>query len=129
MNAVTYAGHRARIDVDLAARTVAVTSGPRWAGVDCAPGSDRGRRPPVLHVDQARRAAAVGTRAGVGRHHGRFTERDRPAPRGAPRHEDDPFTIVTALGQVGIPMVPLDGKGRPAKVKEPGLLDGLDGTW
>lgn len=44
-------------------------------------------------------------------------------PRGV---DDDPLTITTALGTAGIPMVPLDGKGRPAPVREAGWLDGLD---
>ncbi|MGC7260100.1 hypothetical protein RBA10_22160, partial [Mycobacteroides abscessus subsp. abscessus] len=45
----------------------------------------------------------------------------RAVPRGV---DDDPLTITTALERLGIPMVPLDGKGRAAKVKQPSWLDG-----
>lgn len=44
-------------------------------------------------------------------------------PRGA---DDDPLTITTAVGTAGIPTVPLDRKGRAAKVKKPGLLTDVD---
>lgn len=129
MNAVTYSGHRHRIYCDPMAGTVTVTpyrGGQAW----------------TVPLDQVE---AVGFRYSTlikrgtlrllvkGQTWGDITDSSlnavgqaRAVPRG---DDDDPFTIVTALGQAGIPMVPLDGKGRAAKVKKPGLFTGVDGTW
>lgn len=126
MHAVTYSGHKARIDADLTAGTVTVTP-------------YRGGQPWTVPLDDIE---AVGFRYSTlikrgtlrllvkGQTWGDITDsspnavgQTRAVPRG---DDDDPFTIVTAFGQAGIPMVPLDGKGRAVKVKKPGLLDGLD---
>lgn len=126
MNAVTYCGHHHRIDVDLKAGTVTVTP-------------YRGGQPWAVRLDEIE---AVGFRYSTlikrgtlrllvkGQSWGDITDSSpnavgqaRAVPRG---DDDDPFTIVTALGQARIPMVPLDGKGRAAKVKKPGLFTGVD---
>ena len=40
--------------------------------------------------------------------------------------DDDPIAFAAALERLGIPMVTLDRKSRAAKVRKPGLLDGVD---
>lgn len=127
MDPVTYSGHRARIDVDPVAGTITVTP------------TRRGHEAWTVPIDQIE---AVGMRYSTlikrgtlrllvrGQTWAAITD-DSPnavaqahaVSRGT---EDDPFTITTAIGTIGIPMVPLDGKGRPAKIRQPGLLTGVD---
>ena len=124
---VTYSSRRARIDVDPEAGTVTVTP------------TRRGGRTWTVPLDQIE---AVGVRYStlikrgtlrllVRRQTWADITDDSPnavtqahsVPRGV---NDDPLAFTAALGTVGIPMVSLNGKGRPAKIRQPGLLDGLD---
>ncbi|CPS10537.1 Uncharacterised protein [Mycobacteroides abscessus] len=115
----SYAGHKARITVDPVAGTVTVTP------------TRRGREAWTMPLDQIE---AVGMRystlikrgtlrllvrgqtwADISDSSPNAVAQAHAVPRGV---DDDPFTITTALGTAGIPMVPLDGKGRPAKVSK-----------
>ena len=125
---VTYAGYRHRIDVDPAAGTVTVTptrGGRPWTvpladieavGVRYSTLIKRGTLR-LLVKGEAWVDITDGSPNAVGQ--------ARAVPRGV---DDDPLTIATALGSVGIPTVPLDGKGRAAKVKKPGLFTDVDLT-
>ncbi|MGV0675705.1 hypothetical protein ABQE62_05865 [Mycolicibacterium fortuitum] len=125
MHAVTYTGHRHRIDVDPVAATVIVPTrgGQPWTvpldhieavGVRYSTLIKRG----TLRLQMKGQACGDISDASpnvVGQAHA--------APRGV---DDDPLAFATTLGQLGIPMVPLDGKGRAAKVRKPALFTDVD---
>lgn len=126
LDPVAYAGHRARIDVDSVAGTVTVTPtrrGQPWTvpladieavGVRYSTLIKRGTLR-LLVKGQSWADITDGSPNAVGQAH--------TVARGV---DDDPLIITTALERLGIPMVPLDGKGRATKVKKPGLLTDVD---
>ncbi|MBE5513754.1 Uncharacterised protein [Mycobacteroides abscessus subsp. abscessus] len=126
LDPVTYVGHRARVVVDPAAGTVTVTparGGQPWTvplsdieavGVRYSTLIKRGTLR-LLVKGQAWADITDGSPNAVGQAH--------MVARGV---DDDPIAFAAALERLGIPTVPLDGKGRAAKVREPGWLDGLD---
>lgn len=126
MDTVTYSGHKARIDVDPVAATVIVTP-------------NRGRQPWTVPLDQIE---AVGVRYSTlikrgtlrllvkGQAWGDISDASPNAVGQAHMvargDGDDPIAFAVALERLGIPMVTLNGKGRAAKIRKPGLLDGVD---
>lgn len=129
MDPVVYTGHRSRVDVDPASGTVTVT--PNRGGEAWTAPLDQieavGLRYSTLIKRGTLRLLVRGQAwADITDNSPNAVSQPHAVPRGV---DDDPFTVTTALGQIGIPMVPLDGKGRAAKVKKPGLFTGMDGAW
>jgi len=126
VDTVSYTGHKARIDVDPAAGTVTVTpnrGGQAWTapladveavGVRYSTLIKRGTLR-LLVRGQTWADIADSSPSAIGQAHA--------VARGV---DDDPIAFAGALERLGIPTVTLDGKGRAANVKKPGLLDGVD---
>jgi hypothetical protein len=125
MDPVTYSGHRARIDVDPAGGTITVTPkrGQPWT-VPLADIEAVGVRYSTLIKRGTLRLLVTGQTWGditdsspnsVGQAH--------TVARG---DGDDPVAFAVALERLGIPMVTVDRKNRAAKVRKPGMLDGVD---
>lgn len=127
MNPVTYSGHRHRIEVDPAVGTVTVTpyrGGQPWT-VPLADIEAVGVRYSTLIKRGTLRLLIKGQTWGD------ISDASPNAvgqPRAVPHGDgDDPLAFTAALGQAGIPMVPLDGKGRAAKIGKLSMWSGGEG--
>ncbi|WP_301123514.1 hypothetical protein [Mycolicibacterium fortuitum] len=127
MNAVTYSGHRHRIDADLTAGTVTVTpyrGGQPWT-VPLYKVEAVGLRYSTLIKRGTLRLLVRGqTWEEITDSSPNAVGQPRAVPRGG---DDDPMAFATALGQLGIPTVPLDGKGRAAKIGKLSMWSGGEG--
>lgn len=126
MDPVTYSGHRHRVVLDPAAGTVTVTpnsGGNAWTAPLTDVESVGVRYSTLIKRGTLRLLVKGQSWADISDRSPNAVGQAHMVARG---EDDDPIAFAAAIERLGIPMVPLDGKGRAEKVKKPGWLDGLD---